>query len=61
MTEANCGQKNEQSSVDEPAIHVTDEMVDAVENMVGMGHGAWDMVNPKAIISAAIAVGRATS
>jgi hypothetical protein len=32
---------------------VTDEIVDAVENEVGMGCGAWDMVPPKEIIAAA--------
>lgn len=32
---------------------VTDDILDAVENEVGMGCGAWDMVPPKEIIAAA--------
>ena len=31
---------------------VTDEILDLVENEVGMGCGAWDMVPPKEIIAA---------
>lgn len=38
---------------------LTDEQIDAVieaaENRVGMGHGAWDMVNPREIVRAIIA------
>jgi hypothetical protein len=32
---------------------VTDEDVEAVELVIGMGHGAWDMVDPKQILTAA--------
>jgi hypothetical protein len=32
---------------------VTDDILDAVENEVGMGCGAWDCVPPKEIIAAA--------
>lgn len=35
---------------------VTDEMVDQVEHLVGMGSNAWDCVDPKEIIAAAIMV-----
>lgn len=35
---------------------VSDEFVETVENIVGMGHIAWDMVNPKEIIAAVIRI-----
>lgn len=35
---------------------ISDELLDAVENEVGMGAGAWDTINPKAIIAAVIKV-----
>ena len=31
---------------------ITPEMVEAVENAVGMGSGAWDCVDPRKIIAA---------
>lgn len=31
---------------------VDDKMVELVEDLVGMGHGAWDMVDPKELIAA---------
>lgn len=36
-------------------VDVTDEMVERVEQTVGMGHTAWDMVDPKELIRAAAA------
>lgn len=33
---------------------ITPEMVEAVEAAVGMGSGAWDCVDPKEIIAAAL-------
>lgn len=35
---------------------ITDDQLDRVENAVGMGHNAWDCVDPKEIIAAAVAV-----
>jgi hypothetical protein len=37
-------------------MRITDEDVEAVERAVGMGHGAWDCVDPRTIISAAVAL-----
>jgi hypothetical protein len=33
---------------------VTDEIIEAVENSVGMGVGGWDMVDPREIIAASV-------
>lgn len=35
-------------------MHITDEIVEKVESSVGMGHGAWDMVDPREIINASV-------
>jgi hypothetical protein len=35
---------------------VTDDQLDRIENAVGMGHKAWDCVDPKEIIAAAVSV-----
>ena len=32
---------------------VTDEMVEAIDDAVSMGAGAWDMVDPKELTAAA--------
>jgi len=37
-----------------PSEGVSDEFVERVEQAVGMGHTAWDMVDPKEIIAAAL-------
>jgi hypothetical protein len=39
-----------------PPIVVDDDVVQAVELEVGMGCGAWDMVDPKEIIRAVVKV-----
>lgn len=31
---------------------IADELVDAVEEEVGMGHGAWDTIDPRRVIAA---------
>lgn len=38
------------------AEHITDDMVERVESRLSHGRGAWDMVDPKEIISASIAM-----
>lgn len=35
-------------------IEIADEFIEQVENAVGMGHGAWDMVPAKELLSAAV-------
>lgn len=35
---------------------ITDDYIMAVEDMVGMGTGAWDMVAPEAIIAAVLSL-----
>lgn len=50
-----CGYLREDLAMHLPAA-ITDEMVEAVEREVGMSSFAWDMVDPKAIISAALKV-----
>ena len=35
---------------------IPDEMAEKVEDEIGMGSGAWDMVDPKAIIAAVIKI-----
>lgn len=35
---------------------IDDAFVDQVEDELGMGCGAWDMIDPKAIIAAAVNV-----
>lgn len=35
---------------------VTDDQLDRIEYAVGMGHKAWDCVNPREIIAAAVSV-----
>lgn len=42
------------------AVSVDDAMVERVEQAVGMGHTAWDMVDPKELIRAALAQDRAS-
>lgn len=37
-------------------MNVTDEQLEAIEQRVGMGHGAWDHCNPREIIAAVCAV-----
>ena len=37
-------------------IEIDDEYVDAVELAVGMGSGAWDMIDPREIIRAVLTV-----
>lgn len=37
-------------------MRITEDDVEAVELAVGMGHGAWDCVDPKEIIAAAYKV-----
>ncbi len=34
------------------AVDISDDLVEIIENEVGMGSNAWDMVNPKIIIAA---------
>ncbi len=41
------------------SVVVTDTLVEAVEGAVGMGHGAWDMVDPKELIAASYRAVRA--
>jgi len=38
---------------------ITDDMVDAVEEAVGMGNQAWDMTNPKEIIAVVVNIATA--
>ena len=35
---------------------VTDDQLDRIENEVSMGAGAWDCINPKEIIAAAVSI-----
>jgi hypothetical protein len=37
-------------------VEVTEAMVEAVEQEVGMGAGAWDMVNPRTLCEAVLRV-----
>jgi len=43
---------NDYKAVRELAPSITEEMVDRVEELVGTGRGAWDMVDPREIIAA---------
>lgn len=36
-------------------LEVDDEFIDRVENRLGMGHGAWDDLDPKEIARAVLA------
>ena len=38
------------------AKDISDEDVEAVEEEVGMGCGAWDCVNPKEIVAASLKI-----
>lgn len=40
----------------ESGFCIDDAFVEAVEDMIGMDSGAWDMVEPKELISVSIAV-----
>ncbi len=35
---------------------ISDEFVEKVEDLIGMSHGGWDMVDPKEIIEAVLEV-----
>jgi len=37
-------------------MQVNDETVALIEESLGMGHGAWDMIDPQAIINAVLEV-----
>ena len=37
-------------------MNITDDMLDRIEYELGMGSGAWDMVEPKEIIAASVRI-----
>jgi len=36
--------------------HISDELIDEIGNAVGQHHNAWDMVDPKELVAAAVRV-----
>lgn len=39
-------------------VTIDDDFVELVEDEVGMGHGAWDMEDPKEICAAVLKIAR---